>query len=154
MSWATTGTKTRWRQLAGKHPAWGHRKIWALVRHAGHHVSPSTVLSIMADEGLLLRADYQKQRRELARQRKAAFAAPLTGGEPGLAIRVRRVRDHQWRVAGVADYFSKVRVRLALVTNREPAQLHRRGRVRAGRGRSHARRRPAGRSPDQSRHRR
>jgi hypothetical protein len=29
-----------------------------MVRHAGHHVSPSRVLWIMADEALLLRADY------------------------------------------------------------------------------------------------
>ncbi|WP_420174913.1 IS3 family transposase [Luteococcus sp. OSA5] len=40
--------------MASKHPAWGHRKIWAMVRHDGHLVSPSTVLRIMADEGLLL----------------------------------------------------------------------------------------------------
>nr|WP_240730249.1 hypothetical protein [Dermacoccus sp. 147Ba] len=50
-----------------------------MVRHDGHRLSPSTVLRIMADEGLLLHADYQKQRRELAKQRKAAFAAPPTG---------------------------------------------------------------------------
>ena len=46
--------------MASKHPAWGHRKIWAMVRHDGHRLSPSTVLRIMADEGLLLHADYQK----------------------------------------------------------------------------------------------
>ena len=46
--------------MARKHPAWGHRKIWAMVGHDGHRLSPSTVLRIMADEGLLLHADYQK----------------------------------------------------------------------------------------------
>ena len=28
---------------ANKHPAWGHRKIWAMVRHDGHVVSEATV---------------------------------------------------------------------------------------------------------------
>ncbi len=40
-----------------------------MVRHNGHVVSPSTVSRIMADKGLLLRAGYHRQRRELARQR-------------------------------------------------------------------------------------
>lgn len=44
--------------MASKHPARGHRKIWAIVRHDGHRVSPSTVLPIMADEGLLVRDGY------------------------------------------------------------------------------------------------
>lgn len=96
--------------MASKYPAWGHRKIWVMVRHDGHHVSPSTVLRIMADEGLLLRADYQKQRRELAKQRKAAFAAPPTGPNQVWQF---DFSDYEttgggtWRVAGVADYYSK-----------------------------------------------
>ena len=47
-------------------PAWGHRKIWALTRHAGHKVSQATVLRLLRDEGLLLASEYQKQRRDLA----------------------------------------------------------------------------------------
>ncbi|WP_281491853.1 IS3 family transposase [Buchananella hordeovulneris] len=96
--------------MACKHPAWGHRKIWAMVRHDGHRVSPSTVLRIMAYEGLLLRADYHKQRRELAKQRKAAFAAPPTGPNQVWQF---DLFDYQttgggtWRVAGVADYYAK-----------------------------------------------
>lgn len=31
---------------ATKHSAWGHRKIWAMVRHEGHVVSEATVLSL------------------------------------------------------------------------------------------------------------
>ena len=26
------------------HPAWGHRKVWAMIRHDGHRVSQATVL--------------------------------------------------------------------------------------------------------------
>lgn len=63
--------------MASKYPAWGHRQIWAMVRHDGHRVSPSTVVRITTFDGLLLRVDDQKQRRELARQRKTAVAAPL-----------------------------------------------------------------------------
>ena len=42
------------RGIAEGHPAWGHRKVWAMARHAGHLVTPSTVLRILDDEGLLL----------------------------------------------------------------------------------------------------
>lgn len=31
---------------ANAHPAWGHRKIWAMVRHEGHVVSEATVLGV------------------------------------------------------------------------------------------------------------
>jgi transposase len=65
--------------LATQHPAWGHRKIWAMARHAGHPVTASTVLRILDDEGLLLKAHYQRERRRLAQQRRAAFAEPPTG---------------------------------------------------------------------------
>ncbi|WP_261394007.1 IS3 family transposase [Microbacterium esteraromaticum] len=52
-----------------KHPAWGHRKIWALTRHDGHKVSQATVLRLLRDGGLILPSEYQKQRRELAKDR-------------------------------------------------------------------------------------
>src|SRR5665648_118871 len=56
------------------HPAWGHRKVWAMVRYDGHRVSQATVLRLLREEGLLLEANYQRERRELAANRKAAFA--------------------------------------------------------------------------------
>ncbi|WP_219722914.1 IS3 family transposase [Corynebacterium xerosis] len=65
--------------MAAAHPAWGHRKIWAVLRHDGHRLSQSTVLRILGEEGLLLKADYQRERRQEARQRRAAFAATPTG---------------------------------------------------------------------------
>ena len=64
--------------LATQHPAWGHRKIWAMARHSGHPVTASTVLRILDDGGLLLKAHYQRERRQLAQQRRAAFAEPPT----------------------------------------------------------------------------
>jgi putative transposase len=65
--------------LARKHPAWGHRKIWAMARHGGHQLTMSTVLRVLRDEGLLLEASYQRERRRLAEERKAAFCDPPTG---------------------------------------------------------------------------
>ena len=42
------------RKHALAHPVWGHRKIWAMVRHDGHVVSQATVLRLLRDEGLIL----------------------------------------------------------------------------------------------------
>ncbi len=96
--------------LAGEHPAWGHRKVWAIARHQGRRLSPSTVLRVLAEEGLLLKADYQRERRQLAQARKAAFAAPPTG--PNMVWQFdfseyETTTGGTWRVAGVADYWSK-----------------------------------------------
>lgn len=96
--------------IAGQHPAWGHRKIWAMARHAGYRVSPSTVLRVLDEAGLLLKADYQRERREQAKQRRAAFAAPPTG--PNQVWQFDFSEDETaaggtWRVAGIADYWSK-----------------------------------------------
>ncbi len=57
-------------------PAWGHRKICALMAAGGHRASVSTAERAMRRRGLLQPVDYQGQRRELARARKAAFADP------------------------------------------------------------------------------
>lgn len=61
------------------HPAWGHRKVWAMTRHDGHIVSEATVLRLLRDEGLIMPAHYQRERRKLAERRKAAFANDPTG---------------------------------------------------------------------------
>ena len=67
------------RKHALAHPAWGHRKIWAMVHHDGHVVSEATILRLLRDEGLILPAHYQRERRKLAERRKAAFANDPTG---------------------------------------------------------------------------
>src|SRR3712207_2509515 len=55
------------------------RSVWAMCRHDGHRVSQATVLRLLREEGLLLEATYQRERRALAARRKAAFAAEPTG---------------------------------------------------------------------------
>lgn len=96
--------------VAREHPAWGHRKVWAMARHSGHRLSQSTVLRVLAEEGLLLKTDYQRERRKLAQARKAAFAAPPSG--PNMVWQFdfseyETTGGGTWRVAGVADYWSK-----------------------------------------------
>ncbi len=92
------------------HPAWGHRKIWAMVRHDGHLVSEATVLRLLRDEGLILPAEYQKERRKLAERRKAAFAKEPTGPNQVWQLdfsEFETTSGGTWRIAGCRDYWSK-----------------------------------------------
>ncbi|MFE2541018.1 hypothetical protein [Actinacidiphila glaucinigra] len=50
-----------------------------MCRWDGHRVSQATVLRLLPDEGLLLEANYQRERRQLAARRKAAFATEPIG---------------------------------------------------------------------------
>jgi transposase InsO family protein len=97
-------------QIAREHSAWGHRKIWAMARYAGYRVSASTVLRVLDEAGLLLKADYQRERREQAKQRRAAFAAAPTGPNQVWQFdfsEYETAAGGTWRVAGIADYWSK-----------------------------------------------
>lgn len=97
-------------ELATRHPAWGHRKIWAMARHDGYRISQRTVARLLDAEGLLLKADYQRERRELAKARKAAFAAAPTGPNQVWQLDFSEYETNAggtWRVAGIADYWSK-----------------------------------------------
>ncbi len=73
------------RRHALAHPAWGHRRVWAMCRHDGHRISQATVLRLLRDEGLLLQATYQRERRALAARRKAGVRHRADRPEPGLA---------------------------------------------------------------------
>jgi len=103
------------RELATKHalahPAWGHRKIWAMVRHDGHRVSQATVLRALRDDGLILPAEYQRERRRLAEERKAAFAKTPTGPNQVWQLDFSEFETTQggtWRIAGCRDWYSKL----------------------------------------------
>lgn len=98
------------RRYALAHPAWGHRKIWAMVRHDGHVVSQATVLRLLRQEGLLLPAEYQRERRKLAERRKAAFAQEPTGANQVWQLdfsEFETTTGGTWRLAGCRDYYSK-----------------------------------------------
>ena len=92
------------------HPAWGHRKIWAMVRHDGHLVSEATVLRRLRDRGLILPDQYQRERRKLAERRKAAFAKEPTGPNQVWQLdfsEFETTTGGTWRLAGCRDYWSK-----------------------------------------------
>src|SRR3954454_1211926 len=98
------------RRHALAHPAWGHRKVWAMCRHDGHRVSQATVLRLLGDEGLLLEANYQRERRQLAARRKAAFATEPTGPNQVWQLdfsEFETTAGGTWRLAGCRDYWSK-----------------------------------------------
>ncbi|WP_062386589.1 integrase core domain-containing protein [Demequina iriomotensis] len=95
---------------ATAHPAWGHRKIWALVRHDGVRTSEATVLRTLRDEGLLLPAHYQRERKQLAARRKAAFATEPTGPNQVWQLdfsEFETTAGGTWRIAACRDYWSK-----------------------------------------------
>jgi transposase InsO family protein len=92
------------------HPVWGHRKVWAMVGHDGHVVSEATVLRLLRDEGLILPAHYQRERRKLAERRRAAFAAEPTGPNQVWQLdfsEFETTTGGTWRLAGCRDYWSK-----------------------------------------------
>lgn len=93
-----------------KKPEWGHRKVWAMVRHDGHKVSQATVLRLLRDDGLILPAAYQRERRDLAGRRKAAFAAEPTGPNQVWQLdfsEFETITGGTWRIAGCRDWYSK-----------------------------------------------
>src|SRR5450830_1147289 len=119
------------------HPAWGHRKVWAMVRYDGYRVSAATVLRLLRDEGLLLEANYQRERRELAASRRAAFAAPPTGPNQVWQLdfsEFETTSGGTWRIAGCRDYWSKYEHRFHLSPTANQHDACQRGRARPGRG--------------------
>lgn len=97
-------------KYAADWPAWGHRKIYGLMRADGHRLSPSSVQRAMRRRGLLQPIDYQGERRELAKARSAAFAEPPTGPNQVWQLDFSEYETTTggiWRLAGVCDYYSK-----------------------------------------------
>lgn len=58
---------------AHRYAAWGHRKIWAMLRADGIRVSISSIERAMRRRDLLQPRRYQAERRHLAARRKATF---------------------------------------------------------------------------------
>lgn len=65
-------------KYAADWPAWGHRKIAAMMRADGHVVSTSTVLRALRRSGLLLPSGFRADRRSWSRLRKRVFHDPPT----------------------------------------------------------------------------
>ena len=98
-------------EQAHRWSAWGHRKIWAMLRADGVHVSRSSVERALRRRGLLLPVRYQTERRALAVARRATFVDP-----PARRNRVWQLDFSQfetagggtWRLAAVVDYATKL----------------------------------------------
>jgi putative transposase len=123
------------RKHALAHPVWGHRKVWAMVRHVGHVVSQATVLRQLRDEGLLLPAHYQRERRKLAERRKTAFATEPTGPNQVWQLdfsEFETTTGGTWRIAGCRGLLVQVRAPVARLTDRQQVRGDRRGRAGAG----------------------
>jgi putative transposase len=98
-------------QMAYRWSAWGHRKIWAMLRADGVRVSRSSVLRALARRDLLMPVRYQAERRALAVARRALFvAAPTRRNRVWQTdfTEFETSRGGTWRVSPVLDYATKV----------------------------------------------
>jgi len=97
-------------KYAADWPAWGRRKVAAMMRADGHAVSTSTVQRALRRRGLLLPRGYRADRKSWAVLRRRVFHDPPT----------RRNRVWQtdfsefetptggiWRISAVIDYVTK-----------------------------------------------
>lgn len=97
-------------KYAADWPAWGHRKIHAMMAVDGHTASVSSVERALRRRDLLQPVDYQSERRQLAKARKAAFAEAPTGPLQVWQLdfsEFETTTGGVWRLAGVCDYYSK-----------------------------------------------
>jgi putative transposase len=73
-------------------------------------VSAATILRLLRDEGLILPAQYQAERRTPAQRRKAAFAIEPSGPNQVWQLdfsEFETTSGGTWRLAGCRDYWSK-----------------------------------------------
>jgi putative transposase len=96
---------------ADRFPAWGHRKIAALLRADGVNAPDSTVLRALRRAGRVLPINYQAERRQHAAARRAAFVVPPSGPNQVWQLDFSEFETRQggvWRIAGCSDYWSKL----------------------------------------------
>jgi transposase InsO family protein len=96
--------------VAAEYEAWGHRKLWAVLRRRGVHASQSSVKRALKAQGLLQTRQHHAERRNLADARKAAFAT-----RPNRRNRVWQMDFSEfetlaggtWQICGIIDYATK-----------------------------------------------
>jgi transposase InsO family protein len=97
-------------KYAAEWPAWGHRKIAALMRADGHPVSDSTVERAMRRRGLLLPPGFRADHKTMARVRRQVFVEPVTHRNRVWQMdfsEFETLGGGIWRLCAVVDYASK-----------------------------------------------
>lgn len=104
----------RYEALAAKYaaewPAWGHRKIAAMMRADGHDVSTSTVQRALRRRGLLLPQGFRADRRSWAKLRRRVFRDPPTERNRVWQTDFSEFETTSggiWRISAVVDYATK-----------------------------------------------
>lgn len=102
-------------ELAAAHAytygAWGHRKIWAMMRAEGSHASASSVARALRRRELLKRPNFRHERRMLAEIRKETFLSPPTERNRVWQADFTEFETDAggtWRICIVIDYATKV----------------------------------------------
>ena len=98
-------------ETAHKYTAWGHRKIWAMLRADGVAVSVSSVERAMRRADLLQPRRYLAERRALAARRKEVSLEPPTRRNRVWQIdftEFETTGHGTWRILVVVDYATKV----------------------------------------------
>jgi putative transposase len=91
-------------------PAWGHRKIAAMMRADGHQVSTSTVQRALRRRGLLLPTGFRADRKSWALLRRKVFHAPPTARNRVWQTDFSEFETTAggiWRICAVIDYATK-----------------------------------------------
>ncbi|KZM70438.1 hypothetical protein AWN90_03925 [Nocardia terpenica] len=104
----------RFEPIAAKYaeewPAWGHRKIAALMRADGYEVSTSTVERALRRRGLLLPRGYRADRKSWAVLRRKVFRDPPTHRNRVWQTDFSEFETTGggiWRICAVIDYVTK-----------------------------------------------
>jgi putative transposase len=101
-------------ELAAKYaqawPAWGYRKIAALMRADGHQVTNSSVQRALRRRGLLLPQGFRADRKSWAKLRRKVFADPPTERNRVWQTDFSEFETTNggiWRICAVIDYATK-----------------------------------------------
>ncbi len=108
---------------ADRYPQWGSRTIATLLRTDGFDAPDSTTYRALKRTGRVLEVNYQAERRQHARARRAAFVVAPSGPNQVWQLDFTEFETRHggtWRIAGVTDYWSKVE----LGFNVSPTQNH------------------------------
>lgn len=140
-------------KYAADRPAWGHRKIAALMRADGHQVSDSTVERALAAQSAAP-AGVPCRRQDHGPGPPPGLPHPSYSTESGLADGLLRVRNHRrWDLAAVRDH--RLRRQVLSGRHRHPDQPGlRRPRLPPGRHPDRLRTTGPGRSTSRPRHHR